>query len=205
MTKGDWPTSYVVPSIALSAAAAGFLAWHTINPAAKVDGWSVALLVIFFLPWLRTVFESIDFPGGGSVKFRREVKAEQERQAKEIEAMRFLLARFLTKSERALLQQLERGEEIRLDNDPDYGTLQLAASLRRIGMIAESPGLREKLQRLDESGHTSVNLGSVGEVFVITESGRRYLDLVATLPDEIEQPASTSSTRRTEQSSTPTP
>ncbi|ORA28000.1 hypothetical protein XW60_23095 [Mycobacteroides abscessus subsp. bolletii] len=161
--------------------------------------------MIFFLPWLRTVFESIDFPGGGSVKFRREVKAEQERQAKEIEAMRFLLARFLTKSERALLQQLERGEEIRLDNDPDYGTLQLAASLRRIGMIAESPGLREKLQRLDESGHTSVNLGSVGEVFVITESGRRYLDLVATLPDEIEQPASTSSTRRTEQSSTPTP
>jgi hypothetical protein len=94
MAKGDWPKSYVIPSLALSGTAAGFLIWHVIDPAGKVDGWTITLLVVGFLPWMRTVFESIDFPGGGSVKYLRKVAAEQERQAEDIQALRFLLARF---------------------------------------------------------------------------------------------------------------
>ena len=74
MAKGAWPKSYVIPSLVLSATAAAFLVWRVLNPAAPVDAWTVALIVVVFLPWLRTVFESIEFPGGGSVKWREDVK-----------------------------------------------------------------------------------------------------------------------------------
>ncbi|ORB49411.1 hypothetical protein BST43_23400 [Mycobacteroides saopaulense] len=161
---------------------------HTITPEVKVDGWSVALLVILFLPWLRTVFESIDFPGGGSVKFRREVKAEQERQAKEIEAMWFLLGRFLQKPERELLQRLDKGEEVRVTDGPGDRLFHQVDSLRRTGMIALKPGLREKYQQLSTTtGQTSMDLTIVGDLYEISDAGRKYLELIATLPDDIEQ------------------
>src|SRR5947208_1526348 len=105
MAKSDWPKSRVVPSIALSVGAIGFLVLHLLNPAAKVDGWTITLFVIALLPWLRTVFESVEFPGGGSVTWRRQVEAEQERQAADIQALRFLTARFLTAPEREVLQR----------------------------------------------------------------------------------------------------
>ncbi|MDO3129690.1 hypothetical protein P5V43_21520 [Mycobacteroides abscessus subsp. bolletii] len=203
MAKGDWPRSYVIPSLALSVTAAGFLAWHTINPGAKVDGWSVSLLVILFLPWLRTVFERIDFPGGGSVEFRREVKAEQDRQAKEIEAMRFLLARFLTPPERELLQRLADGEEVLINGGSDGRTLSTVDSLRRSGMLAVKPELLANYRKLAERGHTSMDVSSVGEIFSVTDSGRRYLAFVAALPDQAEQSYPDGSELRTGPSTPP--
>jgi hypothetical protein len=185
MAKGDWPQSYVYPSLALSGSAAGFLIWHVIDPAAKVDGWTITLLVIGFLPWLKTVFESIDFPGGGSVTFRRKVEAEQERQAEEIQALRFLLARFLSKPERELLQQLARGETVRFDAGADSGrSLQYVDSLRRMGMVAVKAELLEAHKRLAERGHTSMDITTLGEIFEITDSGRQYLNLLDKLPAE---------------------
>lgn len=204
MAKGDWPASYVVPSLALSLTAAGFLVAHTIHPGAKVDGWSVALLVILFLPWLRTVFESIDFPGGGSVKFRREVKAEQERQAKEIEAMRFLLARFLQKPERELLQRIAKGDEILITDGFSDRNYRHVDSLRRMGMIALKPEHRDRYSQLvAETGQTSMDLTNVGEVYEVTNSGRKYLDLIAALPDEVEQSYPDDSELRTGPSTPP--
>lgn len=183
MAKGDWPGSYVYPSLALSGSAAGFLIWHVVDPAAKIDGWTITLLIVGFLPWLKTVFESIDFPGGGSVTFRRKVEAEQERQAEEIQALRFLLARFLSTPERALFQKLARGETVRFEAGADNGrSLQHVDSLRRMGMIAIKPELLETYQQLAARGHTSMDITTLGEIFQITESGRQYLNLLDKLP-----------------------
>ena len=171
------------PSLALSGSAAGFLIWHVVDPAAKVDGWAITLLIVGFLPWLKTVFESIEFPGGGSVTFRRKVEAEQERQAEEIQALRFLLARFLSAPERELLQKLARGETVRFEAGADNGRgLQHVDSLRRMGMIAVKPELLETYKRLAERGHTSMDITTLGEIFQITESGRQYLTLLDKLP-----------------------
>jgi hypothetical protein len=173
--------SYVIPSLALSGTAAGFLVWHVIDPAAKVDGWAITLLVVAFLPWLRTVFESIEFPGGGSVTWRQKVEAEQQRQAEEIQALRFLLARFITPPERELLQQLASGEGVPLDNDGDNRwAFERAKSLQRLGLIA----MRGRVVKSAQS--KSVNLTSVEQLFYVTESGRQYLNLIATLPADIE-------------------
>jgi hypothetical protein len=57
-----------------------------------------------FPPWLRTVFESIAFPGGGSVTWRKGVEKAQKCQAQAIEALQFLLANFLPVPEREILK-----------------------------------------------------------------------------------------------------
>ena len=92
--QAKWPASYVVPSVVLSLTATGFLVWHVVDRAAHIDGWAITLLVVGFLPWLRTVFESIEFPGGGSVKYQK-LEAKQEQQDDEIKALQFLVANFL--------------------------------------------------------------------------------------------------------------
>jgi hypothetical protein len=56
--KGEWPKSYVIPSVILTLACGGLLYWHLKDPTRKVDAWAVTLLVVGFLPWLRTVFEN---------------------------------------------------------------------------------------------------------------------------------------------------
>jgi hypothetical protein len=185
MAKGDWPKSYVIPSLALTATAAGLLIWHLLDPAAKVDAWTVTLLVVAFLPWLRTVFESIEFPGGGSVKWRAKVEAEQERQAVDIQALQFLLARFLTRPEREVLQRLARGELIQIDHEGLSGaTIQYVDSLRRLGLLAVKVDLLESFRQKEAEGHTSMDVSAVGDIFEITDSGRQYLDLIAKLPDD---------------------
>ena len=102
--KGEWPKSYVIPSVVLSLVAAGLLVWHVIDPVPHIDAWANALLVVAFLPWLRTVFDSITFPGGGAIKYR-ELKAAQEQQQYDIDALRFVVANFLEAGEKRLLRE----------------------------------------------------------------------------------------------------
>jgi hypothetical protein len=58
-------TRLVVTAVAL-AAVAGHLIWSNL----KVDGVVVAMLVIALLPWLGSVFESLELPGGWKLKYR---------------------------------------------------------------------------------------------------------------------------------------
>jgi hypothetical protein len=188
VAKGDWPKSYVIPSLALTVTAAGFLIWHVLDPAMKVDGWAITLLIVAFLPWLRTIFESIEFPGGGSVKWRTKMEQQQEQQADDIQALQFLLARYLTKPEREVLQRLAKGEPMPIDHEGLGGpTIQYVDSLRRMGLLAVKPELLESFRRMEAKGHTSMDLSAVGEIFEITEIGRQYLDLIAKLPDDSAQ------------------
>lgn len=63
----------------VSAVAVALLLAHLFAPArVKVDVVALVLLAAAILPWLGDVFESIEFPGGGGVKFRETVKAAGE-------------------------------------------------------------------------------------------------------------------------------
>jgi hypothetical protein len=176
MAKGDWPKSYIIPSIALSGTAAGFLMWHVLDPGAKVDGWAITLLVVGFLPWLRTVFESITFPGGASVKWLQKVEAEQERQAADIRALQFLTANFLPGPERELLQRLASGVTLPLSGDGAWRDLpKRTHPLLDKGLIAQNPAISSEAA-----------FATVEDAYGITARGRQYLDLVASLPADIE-------------------
>jgi hypothetical protein len=175
-TEGNWPKSYLIPSILLSLTAAGFLAWHVVDPARHIDGWAITLFVVGFLPWLRTVFESIDFPGGGSVTWRKAVEKEQRRQAQDIEALQLLTANFFPVPEREMLQWLASGVELPLTGD---GSVRNPSSRTRPlvykGLIA--------IKRVDvDFVPTTINQG-----YEVTARGRKYLELIAKLPADSEQ------------------
>jgi hypothetical protein len=163
----------VVPSFALSVAAGGLLTWHLLDPARKVDAWAVTLLVVLFLPWMRTVFESIEFPGGGSVTWRKQVEKEQERQAQDIEALlQFLTANFLPVPEREFLQRLASGVSLPLNGDGAWRNLHTRIHpLLDKGLIAQNPPISPDAE-----------FTTAEDAFCITDSGRQYLDLIAKLP-----------------------
>jgi hypothetical protein len=63
----------------VSAGAVALLLAHLLVPGrVKVDVVALVLVAAAILPWLGDVFESIEFPGGGGVKFRESVKAAGE-------------------------------------------------------------------------------------------------------------------------------
>jgi hypothetical protein len=63
----------------VSTGAVALLLAHLFLPGrVRVDAVAIALLAVAIVPWLGDVFESIDFPGGGGVKFRETVKAAGE-------------------------------------------------------------------------------------------------------------------------------
>ena len=97
-----------------------FCNWHIRDPAAKIDGWSITLVVVGFLPWLRTVFESITFPGGGQVKYR-ELKHNVERQEYEIQALRFVVAHFLPDDDVRVLQRFAGSDPVEMTYDEQLG------------------------------------------------------------------------------------
>lgn len=170
-SKGEWPRSYVIPSTLLTLSAAALLIWHVYDPARPIDAWSVTLLIVGFLPWLRTVFESVDFPGGGSVRYR-ELKATQDRQGDDIRTLAFLTANFLTDVEKTHLRKLAGHEPFPVWDGPRQRDIY--AELRRLRSLGL---IRQKGDRgvasLQEEG------GDVKDVFEISQRGKQYLDLLA--------------------------
>jgi hypothetical protein len=71
--KTSMPTRLLVTAVALAAVAA-----HLIWSSLKVDGVAVAMLVVALLPWLGSVFESLELPGGWKVQYR-EIQQQLEK------------------------------------------------------------------------------------------------------------------------------
>jgi hypothetical protein len=167
MSKEEWPKSYVIPSTILSLACAGLLYWHLKDPARKIDAWTVTLLVVGFLPWLRTVFESITFPGGGEVKYRK-LQHDVERQEYEIRATQFVLANFLPAKELHVLEKLAGTEPYPLDT-AGREFFEATPSLRGLGFIDSIP----------ENWTEEFNQGTkdVRQLLKVTDRGREYLEL----------------------------
>lgn len=61
--------------VVVSGSSVALLALHVVRPDLKVDAVVVGLLVVAVLPWLSSVFESIEFPGGGGVTYRKAKEA----------------------------------------------------------------------------------------------------------------------------------
>jgi hypothetical protein len=183
MAKINWPR--VLTSVALSGTASGFLIWRIFNPAAPVDAWTVALVVVIFLPWLRTVFERIEFPGGAAVTYLVEkVEKEQERQAEELDAMmRFLIAKFVSEADRDVLRRFASNEPITANPEDDVHVTQVNAqsvrTLKRLGLIDTKP----EILALAKSGG-GATMTNWNEVYDLTDSGRKYLGYVAGLRTE---------------------
>jgi hypothetical protein len=172
MATGDWPKSYVIPSVVLSLGALALLALHLIFPAARVDAWTVTLFVVAFLPWLRTVFERIDFPGGGSVEYRK-LEAKQELQGEEIKALQFLVANFLTGDQIKYLRIFASPEPVAFggDHNDSLRIFQAVEQLKQLGFV------RAKTD-LNPAALVGSNTRDMKVLFEITQTGLEYLNLL---------------------------
>jgi hypothetical protein len=95
--KSARTTFYV--RIGISFCALALLVRHKLEPGLlPSDTIGIALLVVAILPWVLSVISEAELPGGWKVKFR-EVAEEQQRQADEIEWIKFLMRNFLTQYE----------------------------------------------------------------------------------------------------------
>ncbi|QZH67697.1 hypothetical protein [Mycolicibacterium farcinogenes] len=170
--KGEWPKSYVIPSVVLSVTAAGFLIWHVVDPAGRIDAWTVTLLIVGFLPWLRPIFESIAFPGGASLKYRQ-LEAKQDKQEDEIRALKFLVANFLPAEQKRVLRRLATDGPYDFTTESEPGeVLNALGHLQIAGLLEQNPSLtRETAPKLLADGGS----GDVKIMFRITAIGREYL------------------------------
>lgn len=171
---------FTVTAIALLA-----LILHMSSQSTRLDTPALVLVFIALLPWLAAVISRAELPGGWKLEFQQ-VKTEQNRQAREIDALKFLVANFLTEAECRHLLGLasEKPYHARRDGTTVYFEMELRR-LRALGFIQGLPdhGVRSLLKAMSDAGGKEVN---VKEHFEITARGRDYLrlrgEMLALLP-----------------------
>ena len=116
------------------------------------------------------------------MQWRKNVEAEQARQADEIEGLQFLLARLITTDERALLERFSNGDGIIWERHDGGRMNEHLRSLHRLRLIAPKPSfiaLRDELQKTGGSAP----IPPINDMYDVTDSGRKYLEMTAELPD----------------------
>ena len=161
-----------LPKVLLSTTAVGLVVLHTATPL-KLDTIALGLLGIGALPWLASFLRSAELPGGWKVQFQ-EIKAEQARQARELDAIKFLMANFLTASEQDHLQKIAAAPTpfmVKADKSSTFFAGELR-KLRALGFIKQlgDDGVRSLLR---EDGQAR----NVCDCFGVTERGREFLQL----------------------------
>jgi hypothetical protein len=128
-------------------------------------------------------------PGGWKLEFQA-VKTEQQRQAQEIDALKFLVANFLTEPECKHLEGLASDKPYwaRRDATTAYFEMEIRR-LRALGFIQGFPdhGVHSLLRAMAGVGGKEIN---VKEHFEITARGRDYLrlrtEMLAAMPGPAE-------------------
>ncbi len=155
----------------ISMIALGTVLVHILTPY-KLDNIALVLLGIALLPWLASVLRRAELPGGLKFEFQ-ELKAEQARQARELEAIKFLIGNFLTTVEQDHLDKIANQESflVTANKTSSFFATELR-KLRALGFI----------QQIGEEGVQSLlkddgKQRNVCEFFEVTERGREYIRL----------------------------
>jgi hypothetical protein len=141
----------------------------------KVTAPVLGLLTIAALPWLASLLQSAELPGGWKLEFRK-LESEQQKQRADLEVLRFLISGFVTDAELIHLHKLSsqapfpfvRGQET------SYFLNELRR-LRSLGLIESAPG--KGVRMLERDG------GDIGDYFTVTARGQEYLRLRAETKD----------------------
>lgn len=138
----------------------------------KLDNISLTLLGIALIPWLATLLIRAELPGGLKLEFQQ-IQAEQARQAREVDVIKFLIGNFLTAPEQDHLEKISTKEPFLVKaNRTSYFFANELRKLRALGFIRQigEEGVRSLLK---EDGKER----NVCSFFEITERGREYLQL----------------------------
>jgi hypothetical protein len=118
-----------IPHTVISGAALLIALGHMVFPSVKVDAVTLALILIAVLPWLGSVFKSVELPGGIKVEYRALEKAAQD-----ADKVGLLAAPRLEIAKPSYIAVM--------DEDPNLGLAGLRIEIeRRLRAIAASQGL----------------------------------------------------------------
>jgi hypothetical protein len=127
----------------------------------------LGLLGLAILPWLGSLLDVAELPGGWKLEFRK-VEAEQHRQRADIEALKFLVSGFVTGVEFAHLQKLAVKQPFPFTGGPETEFfLNELRRLRSLGLISNHEG--KGIRALRSGG------GDINAYFFITPRGQEYL------------------------------
>jgi hypothetical protein len=141
----------------------------------KVTAAVLGLLTIAALPWLASLLQSAELPGGWKLEFRK-LESEQQKQRADLEVLRFLISGFVTDAELIHLQKLAGHAPfpfVRGTETPYF--LNELRRLRSLGLIEGAPG--KGVRMLEREG------GDVASYFSVTPRGQEYLRLRAETKD----------------------
>ena len=144
----------------------------------KMTATVLGLLAIAALPWLASLLQSAELPGGWKLEFRK-LESEQQKQRADLEVLRFLISGFVTDAELMHLHKLASHAPFPFVRGPETAYfLNELRRLRSLGLIESAPG--KGVRVLEREG------GEVGAVFTVTPRGREYLRLRAETKDSDE-------------------
>ncbi|AWM35679.1 hypothetical protein GobsT_66380 [Gemmata obscuriglobus] len=162
--------------LAVSAVAGTAFLVHMASERTRLDTTGLALIGLAILPWLASVLTRAELPGGLKVEFQA-VKTEQRRQAQEIDAIKFLLAYFLTEHECRHLEGLAANKSYpaRRNSTTSFFEAEMRR-LKSLGFVVGRPGcgIRSLFGAIVEAAGKEVN---VRDHFEITPRGQDYLRL----------------------------
>ena len=178
-TKATRNAFYV--RMGISFCALTLLILHKLYPdLLPTDKIAIGLLVVAALPWIFTVISEAEF-GGWKVKFR-EVEKEQQRQADEIEWIKFLMRNFLTQYELDHLKKLASLEPFWFDfnsGTKSYFDRELRRLLE-LNLIEREPNMGIRGLLYDRQGIQKISNKDVKDVkkyLRITKEGSDYLKM----------------------------
>jgi hypothetical protein len=160
------PHALVIKVLA-SLAAIVLLLVHLFLPEVRIDETTIYLLIIAIVPWLVSIFDTFELPGGWKVTFRA-MQDKQQQQETDIATLKFLIAHFLTDAERIQLTKLDAKDPFLFKYAPSFE--RELRHLRDLNFIIGLPDKGFGTLKADDGG-------DVKNHFAITELGREYLAL----------------------------
>jgi hypothetical protein len=181
-------SSTLVAKLAVTGVALLALVLHLVWEKTRLDTTGLVLVLLALLPWLASVLSRAELPGGWKLEFQT-VKSEQLRQAREINALKFLVSNFLTEPEYKHLEGLASDNPFRVHRDGNTSHFEMEMRrLRALGFIQGRPGhgVRSLIGAINQGEGQGVD---VKDHFEITARGRDYLHLRAEMLSAVPGPA----------------
>jgi hypothetical protein len=160
---------------------------------ADINATALGLIALAVLPWLSSILDTAELPGGWKMKFR-EVEHEQQRLDREIQWLKFLTRNFLTGYEVEHLQKFAADGSFWFEFDSGTKTY-FERELRRmldLNLVERLPGTGVGALLHNRDGVVNKNgkdMKDVKQYLRITEQGREYLKMRGQLAEGAAPPA----------------
>ena len=176
-TTESHPALWIISAVSgLMLAIHIFLKFHYGELKGGLDAVAVGLIAFGLSPWIARILESFKF-GGVEFKF---VKQQVEIQREEINALKFLITRFISRFELQHLEKFSSKTDFTIDREfyaEDFK--RDLEHMRGLGLIKNYPdrGIRTLY---GEPGRYK----NVHDFFYITDAGKTYLKMRANMSDK---------------------